>query len=63
MPRAKTESEEVRVIRWRIRELERAGYSERAAIMLAAREDVDLHRAVELLKAGCDENVALLILL
>lgn len=48
---------------WRLEELKRGGYSPRAAAELAARHDVDLHRAVDLLRSGCDEELALRILL
>jgi hypothetical protein len=52
-----------RVQAWRAQELERAGYSREAAAELAARHDVDLHRAVDLLREGCPHDVALAILL
>ena len=48
---------------WRTEELERAGYSNRAAGRLAARHDVDLHMAVQLLERGCSPELALKILL
>jgi hypothetical protein len=48
---------------WRTEELERAGYSQRAAGRLAARHDVDLHLAVQLLERGCSPELALKILL
>jgi hypothetical protein len=48
---------------WRTEELERAGYSQRAAGRLAARQDVDLHQAVQLLERGCSPELALKILL
>ena len=57
------ESELTQVERWRIDELERAGYDPRAAMTLAARHDVDLHRAVDLLHKGCAPELALQILL
>ena len=44
-------------------ELERAGYGTRAAGRLAARHDVDLHRAIELLDQGCPPELATKILL
>ena len=56
-------SEVERVERWRAAELERAGYSGEEAARLAARHDVDLHRAVELLENGCSPELALRILL
>jgi hypothetical protein len=52
-----------RVEAWRAEELERAGYSREAAAEIAARHDVDLHRAVDLLRQGCPHDVALAILL
>ena len=52
-----------RIEQWRAEELERAGYSVRAAAELASRHDVDLHLAVDLLRRGCAVAVALQILL
>jgi hypothetical protein len=57
------ETENERVERWRAQELERAGYSPDAAAKLAARSDVDLHRAIDLLAQGCSPALALDILL
>lgn len=57
-----TETEADRVVRWRAQELERAGYSPAAAAELAERNDVDLHRAIELLESGCPVDLALDIL-
>jgi hypothetical protein len=57
-----TETEAERVERWRAEELERAGYDTSSAAELAARNDVDLHRAVELVEAGCPIELALEIL-
>jgi hypothetical protein len=48
---------------WRTEELERAGYSSRAAGRLAARPDIDLHQAGRLLERGCSPELALKILL
>lgn len=65
MPTAETNvrpTEQELVERWRAEELERAGYPERAAAELAMRNDVDLHRAVELLNQGCSPELALQIL-
>lgn len=56
-------SELERVERWRTAELERAGYPHDAAARIAARHDVDLHRAVQLLERGCSPELALEILL
>ncbi|MEX2464340.1 MAG: hypothetical protein WD428_00535 [Gaiellaceae bacterium] len=52
-----------RVLRWRFQELARAGYEAEAAATIAARGDIDLHRATELLRQGCPADVALQILL
>jgi hypothetical protein len=57
-----TETEADRVVRWRAEELERAGYDPTSAAELAARNDVDLHRAIELLELGCPADLALQIL-
>jgi hypothetical protein len=57
------ESELTQVERWRVDELERAGYDTRAATTLAARHDIDLHSAVDLLRKGCAPELALQILL
>jgi cephalosporin-C deacetylase-like acetyl esterase len=57
------ETESERIQRWRAEELERAGYDGPDAIELAARADVDLHLAVELLERGCPPSTALRILL
>jgi hypothetical protein len=51
------------VERWRADELERAGYDARAAAEIAARHDIDLHRAVDMLRRGCPPELALQILL
>jgi hypothetical protein len=57
------ETERERIERWRAGELERAGYESSAAALLAARGDVDLHYAIDLLRNGCDPELALQILL
>lgn len=57
------ETEEQRIERWRSEELERAGFDPRAAAELARRHDIDLHRAVDMLKCGCPPDLALKILL
>lgn len=51
------------VERWRAERLKRAGYPSDGAVALAARHDVDLHRAIELLESGCPVEIALKILL
>ena len=48
---------------WRAEQLELAGYGAAAAAELAARTDVDLHGAIQLLRDGCSAELALNILL
>jgi len=57
------ETEIERIELWRAEELERAGYEPRAAATIAARHDIDLHRAGDLLKQRCPPELALQILL
>lgn len=52
-----------RIERWRAEALERAGYDTQAAHELAARLDIDLHLATDLLAQGCPQDVAVKILL
>jgi hypothetical protein len=56
-------TEQERIQEWRAAELERAGYERSAAALLAARPDVDLHFAIDLIRNGCDPETALKILL
>jgi hypothetical protein len=56
-------SELEQVEHWRAIQLERAGYPRDAAERIAARHDVDLHHAVQLLERGCSVELALQILL
>lgn len=61
MPTAETNlrpTEQELVERWRAQELERAGFPEAIASELAARTDVDLHRATEMIAAGCTPELA-----
>lgn len=57
------ETELARVVDWRKQELERGGYDEHSAQRIAERMDVDLHRAIDLLKSGCPLDTAVRILL
>ena len=57
------ETEQERIQRWRAEELERAGFEPAAAALLASRHDVDLHHAIDLLRNGCEPELALQILL
>ena len=59
----KADSEIERIERWRAEELERAGYDREQAALIAARHDVDLHHAVDLVRQGCPADLALSILL
>ena len=52
-----------KVLEWRREVLERAGYDPPGARLLARRRSIDLHLAVDLLKQGCDVNLAMKILL
>ena len=52
-----------RIEAWRAEELRRAGYDRRSADKLATRHDIDLHRAADLLRRGCPQELALSILL
>ena len=51
------------VFRWRYQELVRGGFDPNDARVLASHIEVDLHQAVELLRDGCPQATALLILL
>lgn len=57
------ESELERIEQWRTEMLERAGYTAEGAATLAARLDINLHSAIDLLEQGCPPDVALRILL
>jgi len=56
------ETENDRVLRWRLEELRRAGFGFQDAVLLALSHDVDLHLATDLLARGCPADVALRIL-
>lgn len=53
----------VEIEAWRREQLARAGFSLRQAEQLAARPDIDLHAAIELVERGCQPALALRILL
>jgi len=57
------DSELARVISWRRRELRRGGYDDESAREIAQRVEIDLHRAIDLLKSGCPVETAVRILL
>ena len=52
-----------KVEHWRAEELVRAGFDPSDAIALAARHDIDLHFAVELIEQGCPYETAIEILI
>ena len=56
------ETEVERVERWRTAELMRVGFAGDDAVALAARMDVDLHEAIELVRSGCPTELAVRIL-
>ena len=56
------ETELDRVERWRTAELMRVGFAGDDAVALAARTDVDLHDAIELVQRGCPPELAVRIL-
>lgn len=56
------EIESERVVRWRTERLELAGFPPAAALELAERTEIDLHRAIGLLDRGCSVATALRIL-
>ena len=57
------ETEQERVEHWRAEELVRAGFDPSDAVALAARHDIDLHLAVELVQQGCPYETAIDILI
>jgi hypothetical protein len=62
--RETTETEELlRVLVWRFKQLCRTGFELELATTLAARVDVDLHEAIDLVERGCPPEVAGRILL
>jgi hypothetical protein len=56
------ETELERVERWRTAELMRVGFAGDDAVALAARTDVDLHQAIEIVQRGCPPELAVRIL-
>jgi len=56
------ETELERVERWRTAELMRVGFAGDDAVALAARLEVDLHQAIELVQSGCPPELAFRIL-
>jgi hypothetical protein len=56
------DTEAIDVYCWRVEQLERAGYTEAIAHLLAENAQVDLHAACRLLARGCPEHLAYRIL-
>ena len=52
-----------RIESWRLEKLEKAGYAQDDAALIAARHDIDLHFAVGLLEKGCEPALAAKIVL
>jgi hypothetical protein len=57
------DTEADRVESWRLGELLAAGYPLEEAEQIAAREDIDLHQAQQLIRNGCPHETASRILL
>jgi hypothetical protein len=57
------EQDAAKVVRWRFSQLTRSGFPAEEAITLAARVDVGLHQAVDLVARGCAPSLAPRILL
>ena len=57
------EQDAAEVMEWRFSQLARSGFPPDAAIRLATRLDVDLHRAADLVARGCPPDLALRSLL
>jgi hypothetical protein len=57
------DTEADRVESWRLGELLNAGYPLEHAEQIAARDDIDLRRALKLIAAGCPHETASRILL
>jgi hypothetical protein len=58
----RVETDAERVFEWRCEVLERTGFPVRLAYKLALRTDVDLHRAIDLVRRGCPPELAARIL-
>ena len=56
------ETEDDRVLQWRVGRLLEAGYSGEAALIIGLDHGIDLHRATGMLAAGCPHDTALRIL-
>lgn len=54
--------ETAEILGWRYETLMRVGYPEKEALVLATRDDVDLHLACDLVERGCPSRTAVRIL-
>jgi hypothetical protein len=57
------ESEQFRVLHWRLSQLVDAGFELEDATVLAFQLDIDLHQAIGLLERGCRAEIAARILI
>jgi hypothetical protein len=57
------QTEHDKVVSWRLQVLIEAGYNGEPAERIAERVDVDLHRAVAMIRRGCSPRLAAQILL
>jgi hypothetical protein len=57
------EDEQFRILHWRLSELVRGGFDPKEATELALHVEIDLHQALELVRAGCPAETAARILL
>jgi hypothetical protein len=66
-PDTRNEPEEIKVEKWRCKELIRVGFDATDALTIAARHSgpgaIDLHYALDLVSKGCDPKVAADILI
>lgn len=58
-----SENEQGRIISWRVERLVAAGYDGAAALTIGMDFTIDLHEAINLVRAGCSPETALRILL
>jgi hypothetical protein len=56
------ETEQDRVVSWRVSQLLDAGYDGESALVIGLDSGIDLHLAVDLLRRGCAVDTALQIL-
>jgi hypothetical protein len=56
------DTEQDRVVRWRVEQLLDAGYDGESALVIGLDASIDLHHAVRLMERGCPRDTALRIL-